>query len=284
MRPVRSLSLPACADGAPLFRPLPVYTSRGATPDIRRLEFDTRESCLAWRRAFEAALFHFDRQRRLLVRKQVSSEVDDSGDAPSPSEEWERVRISLPLERIEQELSSGYMEFATIVDLHVNNTLNPSAVADTFSTSNGDQESIDTKSPPHSNQPLPVTTELGQSAPVANVLHIQFALLSHQQPFVHAFEAARTDALKQAERCGAKRSSCPPPLVDLEDAFRDYLLRGEDGDLKLEGEEGAGGGESLANEVLRTVFGLGHSEGLWSAFHFSCLPLLSDLTVLDLSH
>lgn len=219
------------------------------------MEFDTHESCLAWRREFEAALFHYDRQRRLLARKDPEwhRRLLARKDHPSTAAagqygdvdgEWERVRVSLPLVRIDKEQVSDYMGFAALLDLEVNYE-SPSAFAARANAARGDK-----------GQASP------DNLPPANRLHVQFALLSSQRSFVEAFQRAHAAALKHCKLAGANGAECMPPLFDLEDAFRDYLRRGEDGEIVE--KEGAGAGEDVTEQALRNVFGLGNTEGLWS--------------------
>lgn len=238
-----------------------LYTGEGAPLDVRRLEFDTTESALAWRREFEAALFHQDRRRRLKARRSTGKEATDA----EQESEWERVRISIPLERIETEQTSDYMSFATLVDLQVNNEPTP---AFTLAASDASTDSLEKEpsSPSSPVEPLP-TANQGESAPAR--LHIQLALLSSQHEFIGKFERAREEVLqRRRDSCGPGASQCRPPLVDLNEVFRDYLHRGENGEPygKPDGEAvGAGAGEDVGEQTLRTVFGLGNSEGIWSA-------------------
>lgn len=67
-----------------------------------KLELDTVESALDWRREFEGALFHF---RRLQMRSQTKGADEKNAtlgkeSSFSGSSEWERIRISIPLDRI----------------------------------------------------------------------------------------------------------------------------------------------------------------------------------------
>jgi hypothetical protein len=247
-----------------------LYSPEGAPRDIRRLEFDTVESALSWRREFEAALFH--QSRRLKARRKPQAEPSMDQEAAGagveePESEWERVRISLPLERIELEQTSDYMSFATLVDLEVNNEPGPAL---SFSASDASTDSLEKvplpPSPASPAAPLPTASSQAVKAPAR--LHIQFCLLSSQRAFIGKFERAREEALqRRRDACEPGASQCPRPLLDLEDVFRDYLRQGADGEPydNADGEAtSAGTGEDVGEQTLRTVFGLGNSEGIWS--------------------
>lgn len=80
-----------------------------------RLEFDTLESTLEWRREISGALWHSRRMRLHLARKQdapgseaATAEAEAGAQAAGygKQEDWERIKISIPLDRIvEDEVS-----------------------------------------------------------------------------------------------------------------------------------------------------------------------------------
>ena len=77
-----------------------------------RLEFDTLESALEWRREFSGSMFHHRRMKLRLRKGRMAEaangktdeqEKDEAGAEAAgfgKSEDWERVRISIPLDRI----------------------------------------------------------------------------------------------------------------------------------------------------------------------------------------
>lgn len=182
---------------------------------------------------------------QLVKRKAGSGSLEEAergaqGAGFGKMEDWDRVKISIPLERIVKKAVSDYMAFATLLVLGIDNRQPGEGV--------GDDEPVE----------------------------LQFALLSSQLHFLDIFE----HALKASNERKAARPAGelgPFPVLDLDGSLRFFLNNPEGassraaaaGEEKLEdGGSGKGGEEEgVGDSQLRANFGLGEHEPIWCRFH-----------------
>lgn len=194
--------------------------------NIKCLEFDTQESTLAWRKEFEAALFNHDRKVRLARAPTQEQDELAQGDTT--------VSLDIPLEAL--------------------------------------------ASPPSVYNPLGIATHLD----LALHSHISTGLARHQtagpiDAFLHLMmDRTNEDFVSLLETATRERRTAAAgvdaPTVYLQDVLLDLLRRdGASGPVFEDGTGMAAFGVARSEqdesaERMRHIFGLGDSNGLWSAF------------------
>ncbi|CED84947.1 UDP-glucuronosyl and UDP-glucosyl transferase [Phaffia rhodozyma] len=228
-----------------------VYTSpRRGVLETRRFTFDTREATLSWRREFEGAFFHIERMR-LIQRKSTSQKEDSESSAESAGfgkkEDWDRIKISIPLERIVKHETSNYMAFASLLILSVDNRPSADYLSDSTSPS---------------------------SIPTAgreSLVKIQFTCLASHMFFIEAFQ----NSLELAQqRTDAQGKISARPMLDFSGSSKHFMKKSiglsESDEDKEEDEDEEDEDESIDREAgeklskLRAIFGLSKSEPMWA--------------------
>lgn len=85
----------------------------GKSSKVDRLEFDTTESAIIWRREIQEAVF-LDRQRKYELLCD-----SESPDTPNGHRESTGVRICIPLHRIENVKIEPFLNFASLATLSI---------------------------------------------------------------------------------------------------------------------------------------------------------------------